>query len=253
MKTVTILTIARSGSSLLSGILQRLGVDMGSKNDMILGKHLNKYGSHENQDFIALSVNLLFDVGILLDFPKRLENYEEKMHIVAEKYRSQFRDLITQYSTELWGFKEASLIYYLPYLEDELENPYYIHLIRDYDSTANSLLDMVSSKHWKHEFREKMKFFSPRKKIHLILRIARILFENRKTKNQESFREIVVDAHKRIELFLANKPHLTIRLDQLTGNPKEIITKLIDFLKITPTKEQRDEAINFVHPELLSK
>jgi hypothetical protein len=42
MKTVTILTIARSGSSLLSGILQRLGVDMGSKNDMILGKHLNK-------------------------------------------------------------------------------------------------------------------------------------------------------------------------------------------------------------------
>ena len=253
MKTVTILTIARSGSSLLSGILQRLGVDMGSKNDMILGKHLNKYGSHENQDFISLSVNLLFDVGILLDFPKRLENYEEKMQVVAENYRHQFRELIAQHSSELWGFKEASLIYYLPYLESELENPYYIHLIRDYDSTANSLLDMVSSKHWKHEYREKMKFFSLGKRIHLILRIARILLETRKTKNRDSFREIVIDAHKRIQSFLNDKSHFTIRLEQLVEDPVQIITKLVDFLEIIPTIDQIDEAINFVHPELLTE
>ena len=133
---------------------------MGTEKDMILGKHLNKYCSHENQDFISLSVNILFDVGILLDFMTQLVNYEEKMEVIAEKYRPQFKELIDQYSSDLWGFKEASLIYYLPYLQDELENPYYIHLIRDYDSTAKSHLNMISRKHWKHEYREKMKFFA---------------------------------------------------------------------------------------------
>jgi len=253
MKTVTILTIARSGSSLLAGILQRLGVNMGSERDMVLGTHLNKYGSHENQDFISFSVNILFDVGILLDFMKRLDDYEEKMTVIAEKYRPQFKELLNQYASDLWGFKEASLIYYLPYLHNEIKNPYYIHLIRNYDSTANSLLDMVSRKHWRHEFREKMKFFPFWKRIHLILRIARILFENRKTKNQESFRKVVVDAHERIERFLVKKPHFTIQLEKLTENPDEVISDLVGFLEITPSQEQINDAIAFVHPELLTK
>ena len=39
----------------------------------------------------------------------------------------------------------------------------------------------------------------------------------------------------------------------LTENPKETIKNLIDFLEITPTKEQINTAIEFVHPELLTK
>jgi len=253
MKTVIILTIARSGSSLLAGVLQRLGVDMGSKRDMKLGIHLNKYGSHENQDFIAFSVNLLFDVGILLDFKKRLENYEDKMKLTVEKYRPQFSELINQYSSDLWGFKEASLIYYLPYLHDEIENPYYIHLIRDYDSTANSLLDMISSKNWRHENREKMIFFTPWKRFRLILRIIRLLLSSIKTRNQESFKKVVIDCHNKIESFLQKRNHITIQLSMLIENPKETINNLIDKLEITPTKEQINAEIEFVHHELLTK
>ena len=253
MKTVVILTIARSGSSLLAGILHRLGVDMGSKDDLNLSKHLNKYGSHENQDFIDFSVNLLFDVGILLDFQKRLTDYEDKMKEVSEKNRERFRNLIDKHSSELWGFKEASIIYYLPFLGNELENPKYIHLIRNYDSTANSLLDMISNKHWKHEYREKIQFFTPRKRFRLYLRIIRLLHITRKIRNQESFKEIVVDAHQKIEQFIEGKKYLTIHLETLIENPKQSINKIIEYLDINPTKEQVSDAIHFVHPELLTK
>ena len=253
MKTVVILTIARSGSSLLAGILHRLGVDMGSRDDLILSKHLNKYGSHENQDFIALSVNLLFDVGILLDFQKRLTNYEDKMKAVSEKYRGQFRALIDKHSSVLWGFKEASLIYYLPFLCDELENPKYIHLIRDYDSTACSLLDMISSKHWKYEYREKIQFFTPWKRFRLYMRIIRLLLTTKKERNQESFKEIVVDAHQKIRQYLEDEKYLTIQLEALTENPKQTIDEIIEFLDINPSEEQINNAIDFIRPELLSK
>jgi hypothetical protein len=253
MKTVTILTMARSGSSLLAGILQRLGVEMGKPEDMKKGQHLNKYGSHENQDFIALSCNILFDVGILLDFLKRLTDYDEEMKIVAEKYRSEFRKLIKKYSGDLWGFKEASLIYYLPYLHDELENPYYIHLERDHNSTANSLLDMISSKHWRHEYHEKRKFFPFFKRIHLYLRILRLLITSGRYRSPEYFKKIVKDAHERIEEFLEKRNHIKIDLDDLVEDSENELDKIISFLEINPTEEQRKAALNFIHPELLTQ
>ena len=52
---------------------------MGPECDMGIGKHLNKYGCYENQEFLSFSNNLLIDVGIVLNFPKRLTNYEEEM------------------------------------------------------------------------------------------------------------------------------------------------------------------------------
>jgi hypothetical protein len=253
MKTVTILTIARSGSSLLSGILQRLGVNMGTESDMKLGTHLNKYGSHENQEFIKFSVNILLDVGILFDFRKRLTGYEEEMKITAEKYRPEFKALIKKYSSDLWGFKEASVIFYLPYLHNELENPYYLHLIRDYESTANSLLDMVTSKNWRPEYREKRNFFTPKRRLKLYARIIKLLITGRKYRNLEFFKKVVENSHDRIYEFLQDKEHLTIHLKELTEKSEEVIQQIIKYLKIKPTKEQIHAAKDFVHPELLTK
>ena len=72
MKTVVILTMPRSGSSLLAGILHRLGVWMGEEEDLNVGKHLNKYGCYENQSFIALNENILFQARRLVDHSRRL-------------------------------------------------------------------------------------------------------------------------------------------------------------------------------------
>ena len=253
MKTVLILTNARSGSSLLAGILQRLEVNMGSKSDMKLGTHLNKYGSHENQEFIKFSVNILFDVGILFDFKKRLTDYEEEMKQAAEKYRPKFRELIDKYSSELWGFKEASMIFYLPYLHDEFKNPKYIHLIRNYESTANSLLDMITSKNWGPEYQEKRKFFTPWRRFRFYLRALRLLITGRKYRNTEFFMKVVANSHDRVKEFLQDKDHLTVHLNELTENQEEIIKQVINYLKIKPTKIQIQEAVGFVHPELLTK
>ena len=188
-----------------------------------------------------------------MDFEKRLSNYEDEMKAVAEKYRPLFKQLIEKHSCELWGFKEASLIYYLPYLHNELENPCYIHLIRNYESTANSHLDMVSSRYWKENYNEKMHFLSFRKKIRLLLRIFRLLFTTISKRNKENFVKVVENAHKRIDSFLENKLHLKIYLDKLKESPIEEINKLTNFLEIIPTDTQLQDAIDFIHPELLTK
>jgi hypothetical protein len=254
VKTVLILTIARSGSSLLSGILVRLGVDMGKETDMKIGKHLNKYGSYENQEFLKFSVNLLFDVGILLNYPKRFTNYEAKMKKTAEKYRLKLRELIQKYKKEdIWGFKEASLIYYLPYLQDEFTNPKYIHLIRDYNRTARSLLDTLSRKNWMPERRDKIKFFTYKRRLRLYLRLIRLFFTEKRNRNESFFRKVVEDSHERIEKFLQDKKYLTVYLNNLTTNPVEVIHQIICFLEISPTKEQVANAISFIHPEELTK
>ena len=169
----------------------------------------------------------MLDVGILFDFKKRLTDYEDEMRQAAERYRPKFRELIKQYSKELWGFKEASMIFYLPYLYDEFENPMYIHLIRDYESTANSLLDMVTSKNWRPEYHEKIKFFTRRRRLKLYLRIIRLLITGRKYRNTEFFMKIVTDSHNRIENFLQNTKHLTIHLNELTANSEDTINKII--------------------------
>jgi hypothetical protein len=226
---------------------------MGPQNDMILGGHLNKYGSHENQEFIRLSVNIMFDVRILMNFPKRLTDYEDEMKETAEKYRLEFRRLIKKYATDLWGFKEASLIYYLPYLADEIPNPLYIHLIRDYDSTANSLLDMVSTKNWLPEYHEKRKFFAFWKRMRMYLFFIGLMFRAPKYKNLEFFRKIVIDSHDRIRDFLKDKSHITIHTEELTENPEKIINEIINYLEITPSQNQITDALKFIHPELLTK
>lgn len=63
MKTIILLNPPRSGSSMVSGILTRLGVYIGSKKDMLKGKHVNKYGCYEDNDFKKLDEKILIKAG----------------------------------------------------------------------------------------------------------------------------------------------------------------------------------------------
>ena len=65
--------------------------------------------------------------------------------------------------------------------------------------------------------------------------------------------KVVANSHDRVNEFLQDREHLTIHLKELTDNPEEIIEQIINYLKIKPTKEQIQAAVEFVHPELLTK
>ena len=74
MKTVVLLTCPRSGSSLLSGLLHKLGVHMGDKHDLLQSKHKNRFGSFENQEILKLNHKLLYKSKRLMLYWKRLDD-----------------------------------------------------------------------------------------------------------------------------------------------------------------------------------
>ncbi len=63
MKTIIILGIARSGTSLLAGILNNLGVNMEPKKDLHRDTFLNKLGCYEDLSFLNLNREIVIKTG----------------------------------------------------------------------------------------------------------------------------------------------------------------------------------------------
>jgi len=253
MKTVIILTQPRSGSSLLAGILDRLGVWMGPEEDLLIGKHKNKYGSYENQAFLKLNHNILFRAKRLMFYWNRFSDEDGKVEEAVKYYEDQLVKLIRESERELWGFKEAVIIYTLPYFHHHLRNPYYIYLYRDPESIANSQRRAGKLKNWFPEIKVEFGYFKPRERFILTLRTLQATFTKGFVyRNKKFLVKLTKNAQERIESFIQDKRALKIDLEELVENPEEAIKNLITFLKITPTKEQINAAIAFVKPELIT-
>jgi fructose-specific phosphotransferase system component IIB len=63
--------------------------------------------------------------------------------------------------------------------------------------------------------------------------------------------EVIKNGQGCIEKFLRQKKFLEIQLSELIHKPNQIIDKLIDFLNISSTSEQKQKALEFIHPDLL--
>ncbi|HUT80356.1 MAG TPA: hypothetical protein VMZ29_04060 [Candidatus Bathyarchaeia archaeon] len=253
MKSVIILTQPRSGSSLLAGILHRLGVTMGPEEDMIMSQHKNKFGSYEDQAWLKLSHNILYSAKRLMLYWKRFDESDGKMEKTVNKYENEIVKLIRKSEKELWGFKEAVIIYILPYFHQHFKNPYYIVLHRDSESVANSQKRAGKLKNWIPEIKMEFSYFTFWKRIGLFLRTLRATFTRGFIYRKKSFiSKVTEDGHKRITEFVKDKKYLWIELPEIIDYPEKTIEKIINFLEITPTKEQKIDALRFVHPELIT-
>ncbi|MBO8131736.1 MAG: sulfotransferase [Candidatus Marinimicrobia bacterium] len=252
IKTVLILTIPRSGSSLLAGILHRLGIPMGNPFDLSKGKHLNKYGCYEDQEFQRINLNILFESGLLLDLTKRLDINEDLLERKVQKYNDRIKNFIRSRKKEIWGFKDPALSYIVPYVHQLFENPYYIHLKRDIADTAASLYKTSRFRYWLPELKEKFPLFSWRNRFLLIPTAIFLLFRKfREYKGIDTYYEVVKKGHERIEKFLADKKYIEIHIENLLRNPRHMLNVIIDFLEISPTEDQINEALNFINPDIL--
>ncbi|NHJ86755.1 MAG: hypothetical protein FK734_14925 [Asgard group archaeon] len=253
MKSVIVLTQPRSGSSLLAGILHRLGVKMGPDEEMELSQHKNKFGSYEDQAWLKLNHNMLYSAKRLMLYWKRFDDSDGKIEKTVNKYENQIVNLIRKSEKELWGFKEAVIIYTLPYFHHHFKNPYYIVLHRDSESVANSQKRAGKLKNWAPEIKMEFSYFSFWKRIGLFLRTMRATFTKGFIYRKKSFiSKLTDDGHRRITEFVKDKRHLWLELSDIIDHPEESIDKIINFLEITPSKEQRLDALHFVHPELIT-
>jgi len=253
MKTVVILSMPRSGSSLLSGVLYRLGVWMGNEDNMKVGKHLNKYGCYENQDFIGFNEYMLYKSKRLLNQGRRINDSDGLVEKAVKKHEDRIIKIIRKNEKELWGFKNPTMIYTLPYFHQHLKNPYYIRLKRDPKSIADSLKRAARFENWLPEIKHEFLYFSPIERLTIILRFLKVFFTKGFIfRNEDINEKIAEDGYQRIDHFLEGKKYLDLKLVDLFENSENTIRKIIDFLDISPTDEQIKDALNFIRPDLIN-
>ncbi len=207
LKTVIVLGMHRSGTSLTSNILKELGVDMGNR---LLGKNIsNPFGHFEDLDFLELNQDILASAGgDYKNPPSRSAIMNQK-----EKYKNRIKKLIESKNIiSLWGWKEPrtclTFNLFLPYIE----NPHIIYCKRDAERIIKSLY-----KREKIERNNSLKIINIYKnEINDILR------------NYPNLKKIEI-IHK-----------------ELIGNPKAEINKIIKFIDIEPDKSKLNKAVKCI-------
>ncbi|MHA1532598.1 MAG: hypothetical protein ACTSR6_11435 [Candidatus Heimdallarchaeota archaeon] len=253
MKTVVILTQPRSGSSLLAGILHHLGVYMGEEQELQRGKYKNKLGSFEDHRFLAINHNILFKAERLMGYHNRFSDEDGKVEAAVKEYEEELKDYIKESEREFWGFKEAVLIYTIPYFEHLLKDPHYIVLHRDAESVANSQIRAGKLKNWRHEIKSEFSYFTPKKRFLLFLRTMKTTFTKGFVYRKRKFIiKLTLDAQERIKQYVKNRKHMVIELPEIIDKPEESIKKIIKFLEIKPKKEQIENALEFIRPEFIT-
>jgi hypothetical protein len=236
IKTVVVLGMHRSGTSMIAGILHKLGVDMGE--DLIGASLHNPLGHYENIDFINLN-KFIFRKAQGTDFspPPRKNILKLENH-----FRDKIKDLIDKSQSYMWGWKDPRTCITIPLFYPHLDNPYFVICIRDKDQVVkslkkrNPLLSQELATTAYKRYNEDIKKFldnNPETKS-LKLYYSKIL-KDPKPEIQKliDFLDISVssDTYTKINNFIqkpSEKKKLSYKLNAIPAYPKTII----DFLKM---------------------
>ena len=223
-KTVIVLGLARSGTSVVSGIVSILGVEMsGSKTPLpVVPK-----GSYEDPKFSGLIEKILrkalsWETSV---YWEGIELSYSRNKILGQKnnFNEQIKDIILQreQNNTIWGWKypatHLAIDLFLPYLV----NPHFIICFRDPLKIAQS----------SQEFFTLMKIS---KKISLFQMLKVINFHNK---------VILRFLEKHPEL-----PRIFVAFEDVIENPIEETERMADFLGLELTEKKKEKIKEFVIP-----
>jgi len=145
MKTFIVLGSHGGGTSLVSAILQALGVNMHYNPN---GKVKN-YCTFEDADFLRLNHRILKEAGGSWNKPPAQVRIDAR----AELFAPQIRELVRQKRGKLWGWKDPRNALTVGLYHPHLVNPHYIFIVRNVDDAANSIISRGPNKqdkfYWK--------------------------------------------------------------------------------------------------------
>ncbi len=206
-KTIVVLGMHRSGTSLVAGVLHHLGVNMGK--EMLGGDRFNPFGHFENKKIIKLNEEILKEAGGSWYAPPS----SEKILKVREKFKNKIKEIIESEKSKLWGFKDPrtslTIELFLPFLE----NPYFIVCYRNKREIIKSLIR-----------RDKMNFEYASRLIDL--------YYERITKFFEAHRDL---------------RRINVKYEEMMRKPRVVLEKIICFLDIQVTEDAVKKALSFVH------
>ena len=134
-KTIIILGMHRSGTSMIAGLITKMGISMG---DDLLGKNpSNPFGHFEDRDFYNINREVLSKANGSWDNPPN----EKNILAQADLFNKRIEKLIKKKNNnrDIWGWKDPrtslTIKLYMPYLI----NPYFIFCHRQDVKIAESL------------------------------------------------------------------------------------------------------------------
>lgn len=132
IKTVVVLGMHRSGTSMTSAILEKLGINMGE--EKLGAAATNPIGHFEDRMFLDLNNKILDDAGGSWDNPPSKDSIIK----LESKYKKEVKELVTN-KNKNWGWKDPrtslTIDLYYPYLS----NTYFVYCKRNEDDVAASL------------------------------------------------------------------------------------------------------------------
>ena len=139
-KTVVVIGMHRSGSSLTSGILEALGVDMGER--LMAESQANPVGYFEDKTFLRLNRKILHAAGGTWYDPPS----PEAIRAQAEAFRPEVEALV-QDKPPRWGWKDPRTSLTLDVYLEHLTHPHLVVTHRDPEAIAASLVKRGDMQH----------------------------------------------------------------------------------------------------------
>ena len=135
MKSIVVLGMHRSGTSLVAGILHRVGVHMGDR--LMQANVHNPFGYYENWDFVVLNDLILHSAGGSWDDPPSRDAILQQKH----KFEHAIKTCIRMNEKEpYWGWKDPRTCLTVELYHAFLKNPFYVICQRDKDAVVRSLV-----------------------------------------------------------------------------------------------------------------
>lgn len=139
-KTVFIIGLHRSGTSMTSHICSMMGMSIG-KNDCVMGADSsNEDGYWENRDFTELNDDILKAAGGCWYAPPSIEEVQK----VVSLFKERVSCLINKHKDIIWGIKDPRLVFTYPAYLPFLSNLELIITKRNIDSIIKSILKIHS-------------------------------------------------------------------------------------------------------------
>lgn len=208
---VVVLGMHRSGTSMVAGILYRLGINMGS--DLIGPVPSNPYGHYEDKEFVALNDKILYNAGGSWHKPPAREDLLEQGSVYKDEIIAITNKINNAQVLSGWKDPRTSLTIELFY--PYLSKPKFIVCHRASLQVADSLkkrsgLPIEEGVNLKGEYDRRINDFFARNR---------------------------------------NLIKIDLYYNDVLANTNERIRKIIDLLRIEPSLNQIEQANQFVVPK----
>ena len=205
-KTAVVLTQRRSGSSMLSGVLHKLGVPMGiDEKELQHTSDRNEWGFWEDLEIVRLSEDII---------KYTRDNPQVSFARLEVEFEDRIKEVIdSRNNNDIWGYKDVNQLQTLRMFRKHLRNPHIIGLLRNPLDIALSLQD------WRKKYQKV--------DVHIyqcldaVFSQYSLLMQNLKS--------------------MSNRV-LLMSYERMKEDPDKAVKDIIDFLELTPTEEQIKDA-----------